>query len=565
MAFKLKNIAKLAAVATAGLYGASSSTLISNIYGNQNDLKSVFTLKSSILESFSGEQKPFELEPTFSIPQKFNENSATFNNKIHPVNNEINVENVLNHLQQDVHDSTGKTTEQGRQQQASERLKSAVDRSKHMVWAKLYENGIPGLVIAVSVDGKITWKHGFGYADVENRVLANSNTVMRIASISKSITAAAVGKLVEDGLLDLDKPVSEYVEAWPKDHPPITTRQLISHMGGIRHYERNNSKVRNNSVCGKTGNNKDTTRPNDAARETWSNDVNRVQSKKVVDEQKSSNKSCDNKAVKDKQSDSNPGEGDTKYDEFYLNKKFKSVTESLDLFKNDPLLHEPGSKFHYTTHGFSLLSAVIESVTGQTFEEYIKTIFKDLGLINTCLDENEPIIYNRSRYYLRDKNHKLINAPHVDNSYKWAGGGFLSNVTDLVKFGNAMLYSYQFDDNLDKKGPSPQVGDTLSAKGNVEAGSDGNAKTVKNVKTFDISSGQPVSDNNNYFEEDEDDDINSDVIAPYDESNVGLFKPEGDYENIDIYSNSEMNCHPTSEHHDTKEVSSILFSLSKKS
>ena len=95
MAFKLKNIAKLAAVATAGLYGASSSTLISNIYGNQNDLKSVFTLKSFILESFSGDHKPFELEPTFSIPQKFNENSATFNNKIHPVNNEINFESQI--------------------------------------------------------------------------------------------------------------------------------------------------------------------------------------------------------------------------------------------------------------------------------------------------------------------------------------------------------------------------------------------------------------------------------------------------------------------------------------
>ena len=70
---------------------------------------------------------------------------------------------------------------------------------------------------------------------------------------------------------------------------------------------------------------------------------------------------------------------------------------------------------------------------------YIKTIFKDLGLSNTCLDENEPIIYNRSRYYLRDKNHKLINAPHVDNSYKWAGGGFVGTTEDLIMFGKAFL------------------------------------------------------------------------------------------------------------------------------
>ena len=49
-----------------------------------------------------------------------------------------------------------------------------------------------------------------------------------------------------------------------------------------------------------------------------------------------------------------------------------------------------------------------------------------------------------SRYYIRDENHNLKNAPYVDNSCKWAGGGLLSNVNDLCKFGNAMLYSSQY-------------------------------------------------------------------------------------------------------------------------
>ena len=73
----------------------------------------------------------------------------------------------------------------------------------------------------------------------------------------------------------------------------------------------------------------------------------------------------------------------------------------------------------------------------------MKKQFSILGLNNTFLDEAEPIIYNRSKNYVRDKHHRLRNAPYVDNSYKWAGGGFLSTVGDLVKFGNAMLYSYQ--------------------------------------------------------------------------------------------------------------------------
>lgn len=53
------------------------------------------------------------------------------------------------------------------------------------------------------------------------------------------------------------------------------------------------------------------------------------------------------------------------------------------------------------------------------------------------------------RYYCRDKKGKLKNAPYVDISYKWAGGGLLSNVADLVKFGNVMLYSRQYSSLTD--------------------------------------------------------------------------------------------------------------------
>ena len=57
----------------------------------------------------------------------------------------------------------------------------------------------------------------------------------------------------------------------------------------------------------------------------------------------------------------------------------------------------PGEEYHYTTHGFTLLSAVVEAVVGEPFDKYMKKFFKELGLANTYLDENEPIIYNRAR------------------------------------------------------------------------------------------------------------------------------------------------------------------------
>ena len=56
------------------------------------------------------------------------------------------------------------------------------------------------------------------------------------------------------------------------------------------------------------------------------------------------------------------------------------------------------------------------------------------------------LLFLFSRYYQRNKEHQLQNVPAVDNSLKWAGGGFLSTVSDLLQFGNAMLYSFQYED-----------------------------------------------------------------------------------------------------------------------
>ena len=239
MAPKLKDIAKLASVTTAGLCLATSFIAGKDKFCDTSDENSVSFMKKTFLQKIWREENlPASDKLIINKPTLLNFKLPVVGELYH-VNNVNNIQDEeYDPLEQPVNDSAVRPNEQGRQQQASERLKAAVERSKHMVWAKLYEAGVPGLVIAVSVDGKMTWKHGFGYADVENRVLANSGTVMRIASISKSITTAAVAKLWEDGLLDLDKPVSEYVETWPKHHPPITTRQLLSHLGGIRHYER---------------------------------------------------------------------------------------------------------------------------------------------------------------------------------------------------------------------------------------------------------------------------------------------------------------------------------------
>lgn len=97
---------------------------------------------------------------------------------------------------------------------------------------------IPAVSVAVVVDNQIRFRHGYGTADMENFVPAKALTVYRIASVSKSLTAVAAMQLAERGKLDLDAPVQKYVPSFPSKNFPVTARQLLAHLGGIRNYRR---------------------------------------------------------------------------------------------------------------------------------------------------------------------------------------------------------------------------------------------------------------------------------------------------------------------------------------
>ena len=95
---------------------------------------------------------------------------------------------------------------------------------------------VPGVSVAVVENGEYEWSQGYGMSDLENFVPATSRTLYRLASISKPLTATAAMQLWERGKLDLDAPVQKYCPAFPQKEWPITTRQLLGHLGGIRHY-----------------------------------------------------------------------------------------------------------------------------------------------------------------------------------------------------------------------------------------------------------------------------------------------------------------------------------------
>jgi CubicO group peptidase (beta-lactamase class C family) len=84
--------------------------------------------------------------------------------------------------------------------------------------------------------GEVVWAEGFGWADIDARRPVTPKTLFRIGSVAMPMTATAVGLLHERGLLDLDAPVRDYVPRFPEKEWSITTRHLMGHVGGVRHY-----------------------------------------------------------------------------------------------------------------------------------------------------------------------------------------------------------------------------------------------------------------------------------------------------------------------------------------
>ncbi len=95
---------------------------------------------------------------------------------------------------------------------------------------------MPGLSIAVATRAGVVFSEGFGTADLENRVAATSQSVYRLCSISKALTAVAALQLAETQKLALDASVAKYLPEAPETWRSITPRQLLSHTSGIRHY-----------------------------------------------------------------------------------------------------------------------------------------------------------------------------------------------------------------------------------------------------------------------------------------------------------------------------------------
>lgn len=95
---------------------------------------------------------------------------------------------------------------------------------------------IPSIAGGLSVNGKTIWLSAVGFADLEHNVPVSINSIYRIASISKSITAVAIMQLVEQGKIHLDDDALKHLPYFPKKKWIFTIRQILNHTAGIRDY-----------------------------------------------------------------------------------------------------------------------------------------------------------------------------------------------------------------------------------------------------------------------------------------------------------------------------------------
>jgi CubicO group peptidase (beta-lactamase class C family) len=235
-----------------------------------------------------------------------------------------------------------------------------------IVTAAMHAQQIPAITVAVAQADKLVYSKAFGMADLENSVPATTETLIRTASIAKPITAVAAMTLVESGKLNLDNPVQTYCAPFPLKEWPITTRELLGHTSGIRHYR--------------------------------------------------------------------PGESNPDSTHHY-----QRMADGFAIFAADPLLFQPGTAFHYSTYGYTVVGCVIEGAAGVRFQDYVvEHVLRPAGMTHTVVDDVFDIVPHRARGYQKIGG-QVKNAGLLDSSYKIPGGGYVTTAEDMVHFAQAIL------------------------------------------------------------------------------------------------------------------------------
>ena len=253
--------------------------------------------------------------------------------------------------------------------------------------SKYHEYGHLNGSVLVAEHGKVIYKKGFGFANFEWEIPNQPDTKFRLASVTKQFTAMLILQLVEEGKLELEGRLSDYLPYYGKNvGEQVTIHQLLNHTSGIPSY---------------TG---------------------------------------------------LPGFMQNEIRNFY------PVEEFVKKFCSGDLEFEPGEKFAYNNSGYFLLGAVIESVTGKTYEDLLsEKIFEPLNMVNSGYDRHQPVIKNRAAGY----NKTLVafqNAPFLEMMTPYAAGSLYSTVEDLYLWDQALYTDKLISKETKEKMFTPNLG-----------------------------------------------------------------------------------------------------------
>lgn len=231
----------------------------------------------------------------------------------------------------------------------------------------------PSISAAISIDGELVWAAAVGWRDIERETPATTNTAYRIGSTSKPVGITGLARLVSEGRLDLDTPISAYTDKLPnKAWNQLTLRQLASHTAGLQAYEENND---------------------------WLGF----------------------------------------YQSMALTSRFDDPVSALSVFDGGDVLYPPGQAFHYSGFDNVLVSALMQYVTEQPFDDIMDVkVFAPLGLASIQPDHLRTDETEFATSY-QAKGDRFKPWRHVDLSHKLAAGGYVATPSDLVMLGNAWL------------------------------------------------------------------------------------------------------------------------------
>ncbi|WP_053002455.1 serine hydrolase [Kordia jejudonensis] len=234
---------------------------------------------------------------------------------------------------------------------------------------------VPGVSIGIVKDGKLVYAKGYGYGNKEDKTIASATSLMRLASVSKPITAVAIMKLVEQKKLNLsDKVFSNKLlgtnygkKSLSNREKAITVQQLLEHTAG--------------------GN-------------TWDNNLK--------------------------------PEGIDTWGAPMFQKKNLSQDKLIGWVLDDRNpSHTPGTRYHYSNYGYCLLGRIIEKKTGKNYESYVRnSILKPCGISQMVIGANEK---KKRKYkeviYYSNGNPYALQMQRMDSH-----GGWIGSAIDLMRF-----------------------------------------------------------------------------------------------------------------------------------